>query len=132
MNEPLKGSNADDVISFEDYKKSDSVNSPAHYTRGSQEAIDIIEEAIQDAPSVETGMLQAQVLKYLLRLWLKENPEQDAKKARWYLNRLISKLESYSKVPTATERSHQHLQNNKRLSFCTRVSNSFRCIFNTS
>ena len=70
----------------------DMVNSPAHYTRGSQECIDIIEEAIQDAPDVKSGMLQAQVLKYLLRLWLKSNAEQDASKARWYLNRLIEHL----------------------------------------
>ena len=81
------------VVDINDYyAKSDAVNSPAHYTRGSQEAIDIIEEAIQDAPSVKAGMLQAQVLKYLLRLWLKENSRQDAEKARWYLNRLIDSL----------------------------------------
>lgn len=109
MTDPLKGADgvdyiqaaqpvdpfeSKDVISFSDYKKSDAVNSPSHYTRGSQEAIDIIEEAIQDAPSVEAGMLQAQVLKYLLRLWLKDNSTQDAEKARWYLNRLIDKLQS--------------------------------------
>ena len=73
--------------------EADRVNNPSHYTSGSQEAIDIIEDAIKTAPSPETGMLQAQVLKYLLRLWLKDNPIEDAKKARWYLNRLISKLE---------------------------------------
>ena len=94
MSDPLKGAASDDVIKLGDYKKTDAVNSPAHYTRGSQEAIDIIEEAIQDAPSVETGMLQAQVLKYLLRLWLKQNSTEDAQKARWYLNRLIDKLQS--------------------------------------
>ena len=94
MNDPLKGTKSDDVIKLGDYKKSDNVNSPAHYTRGSQEAIDIIEEAIQDAPSVTEGMLQAQVLKYLLRLWLKDNPAQDAQKARWYLDRLIAKIQS--------------------------------------
>ncbi len=77
---------------WNDLTKRDAVNSPAHYTRGSQEAIDIIEEAIQDAPEVKVGMLQAQVLKYLLRLWLKEDPKQDAEKARWYLNRLIDSL----------------------------------------
>ena len=65
------------------YNKSDAVNNPSHYTRGSSEAIDIIEEAIQDAPSPVEGLLQGQVLKYLLRLWLKENPAQDAKKAKW-------------------------------------------------
>ena len=82
----------DEPIDFSQYKKPDKVNSPAHYTRGSQEAIDIIEEAIQDAPDVKAGMLQAQVLKYLLRLWLKDDPKQDAEKARWYLNRLIDSL----------------------------------------
>jgi len=70
----------------------DRVNSPSHYTQGTQEAIEIIEEAIGDAPSVKAGMLQAQVLKYLLRLWYKDNPAEDAKKARWYLNRLIDSL----------------------------------------
>ncbi len=72
--------------------QNDMVNSPAHYTRGTQEAIDIIEEAIQDAPDVKAGMLQAQALKYLLRLWLKGNAPQDSKKAQWYLERLIKHL----------------------------------------
>ena len=70
----------------------DVVNSPSHYTQGTQEAIDIIEEAIDAAPSVQAGMLQAQVLKYLLRIWHKDNPRQDAEKARWYLSRLIDSL----------------------------------------
>ena len=73
--------------------QNDMVNSPAHYTRGSQECIDTIEEAIQDAPDPIVGALQYQVLKYILRIWLKGNALQDSKKARWYLNRLISKLE---------------------------------------
>ena len=87
---------------FEDYMqgvrnnivniKEDRVNSPSHYTRGSQEAIETIEEAIEAAPSVKAGMLQAQVLKYLLRLWHKDNPCEDAKKAQWYLNRLVNTL----------------------------------------
>lgn len=72
--------------------QNDMVNSPAHYTRGTQEAIDIIEEAIQDAPDVKAGMLQAQALKYLLRLWLKGNAPQDASKSVWYLERLIKHL----------------------------------------
>ena len=73
--------------------KVDRVNSPSHYTNGSQEAIVTIEEAIETAPSVKAGMLQAQVLKYLLRVWLKDNPLEDLRKARWYLNRLIDSLE---------------------------------------
>ena len=75
------------------YGKQDMVNSPAHYTRGSQEVIDIIEQAIADAPSNAEGYLQGQALKYLLRVWLKDNPKQDCEKAVWYLNRLIDKLD---------------------------------------
>ena len=70
----------------------DRVNSPSHYTAGKQEVIDIIEDAIKTAPDTTQGMLQAQVLKYMLRLWLKDNPIEDAKKAEWYLKRLISKM----------------------------------------
>ena len=70
----------------------DRVNSPSHYTAGKQEAIDIIEDAIKEAPSNKQGFLQAQVLKYMLRLWLKSNSREDAEKARWYLNRLIDSL----------------------------------------
>lgn len=75
------------------YKKpKDMVNSPAHYTRGSQEVIDIIEQAIADAPSTVEGYLHGQALKYLLRVWLKDSPKQDCEKCVWYLNRLINKL----------------------------------------
>ena len=72
----------------------DRVNHPSHYTSGKTEVIDIIEDAIKDAPSNAEGMLQAQVLKYILRMWLKDNPVEDARKAQWYLTRLIAKLDS--------------------------------------
>ena len=71
----------------------DRVNSPSHYTRGKQEVIDTIEEAVQDAPTPGKGLLQGQVLKYMLRVWLKDNPLEDLKKAQWYLTRLIKKME---------------------------------------
>ena len=71
----------------------DRVNSPSHYTSGRMEAIDIIEDAISTAPTPGKGLLQAQVLKYILRLWLKDDPAEDAKKAEWYLRRLIDSLE---------------------------------------
>jgi len=78
--------------SIESSFQGDRVNHPSHYTRGRLEAIDVIEDAIQDAPTPTQGMLQAQALKYLLRIWNKDNPAEDAKKARWYLDRLISKF----------------------------------------
>lgn len=71
---------------------SDEVNRPSHYTQGKVEAIEIIEDAISPAASVEKGFLQGQALKYLLRMWLKNNPLQDARKAQWYLSRLIESM----------------------------------------
>lgn len=72
----------------------DSVNHPAHYNAGPVEVIDIIEQAVAQAPDPVNAGLQWQCLKYLLRMWLKDNSLQDAQKARWYLNRLIDKLEA--------------------------------------
>ena len=73
--------------------KGDPVDHPEHYTAGKVEVIDILEQAVQDAPDPISGGLLWQTLKYLLRLWYKGNMLQDAKKARWYLNRLIERLE---------------------------------------
>ena len=80
-----------DTINFT--PEDDRVNSPSHYKGGKQEAIEIIEDAINNAPTMAAAMSQGQVLKYMLRCWLKDNPLEDLKKARWYLNRLISHLE---------------------------------------
>jgi len=74
----------------------DRVNSPSHYTSGKTEVIDIIEDAVKDSPRVSWGLLQGQVLKYMLRVWLKDNPLEDLKKSRWYLDRLINQMEKDS------------------------------------
>jgi hypothetical protein len=71
----------------------DLVEHPSHYTAGRIEVIDFIEDSVKQAPDAVVGGLQWQVLKYMSRLWLKENPTLDAEKARFYLNRLISTLE---------------------------------------
>jgi hypothetical protein len=71
---------------------SDPIN-PQHYRNYRVEVIDILEDAVARAPDPIKGSLQYQVLKYMLRLWDKENSLQDAKKSRWYLDRLISKME---------------------------------------
>jgi hypothetical protein len=70
----------------------DPVNHPPHYTAGPIEVIDILEQAVAQAPDPVAAGLQWQALKYLHRLWLKGNSLQDASKARWYLNRLIDRL----------------------------------------
>lgn len=70
----------------------DPVNHPPHYTAGPIEVIDMLEQAVAQAPDPVAAGLQWQALKYLHRLWLKSNSLQDASKARWYLNRLIDRL----------------------------------------
>lgn len=71
----------------------DPIN-PSHYRNYRIEVIDILEDAVARAPDPIKGSLQYQVLKYMLRLWDKENALQDAKKSRWYLERLITKLQA--------------------------------------
>jgi len=71
----------------------DLVNHPSHYTAGRIEVIDFIEDCVRQAPDAVVGGLQWQALKYLSRLWLKDDPALDAGKARFYLNRLISTLD---------------------------------------
>ena len=88
--DPFSSPSFSDTINF---NVDDRVNSPSHYKAGKQEAIDIIEDAINNAPTMAAAMSQGQVLKYMLRCWLKDNPLEDLKKARWYLNRLIKNLE---------------------------------------
>jgi|TARA_R100000084_G_scaffold64748_1_gene28155 hypothetical protein len=71
---------------------SDQINSPAHYTKGRVEAIDVIEDVVAGAPDAVTGYLVGQTLKYLLRAWHKGNTMQDLQKAAWYLNRAIDRF----------------------------------------
>lgn len=68
------------------------VNHPDHYqTQNGLEAIDVMEAFTEDMTGAE-AFLTATILKYMLR-WKKKNGIEDLKKARWYLDRLISKLE---------------------------------------
>jgi len=67
-------------------KKIDLINKPPHYTFGKIEVIDVIDDW-------NLGFYEAQVLKYLARYKYKGDPIGDLKKAKWYLDRLISKLD---------------------------------------
>ena len=96
INEKIEAAQSFDMWGNKEFvPKDDRVNSPSHYTSGKREVIATIEDAVKDAPSTIFGMLQGQVLKYVLRVWLKDNPLEDLKKARWYLDRLINHYESY-------------------------------------
>ena len=70
----------------------DSVNHPAHYTAGKTEVIEVLEDWVKAGPDPVLGGLQWQVIKSLSRMWLKDNPYEDARKAQWYLNRLVNRM----------------------------------------
>lgn len=68
----------------------DMVSHPPHYNSGKIEVITIMEDQL--APEEYRGYIKGQVLKYITRERHK-NGLEDLKKAAWYLNRLIIKLE---------------------------------------
>lgn len=70
----------------------DVVNHPSHYTRGSVECIDAISSATVGKSGI-AAVCVANAIKYLWR-YEEKNGLEDVKKAKWYLNKLISELES--------------------------------------
>ena len=70
----------------------DMVNSPSHYKRGKIECIDAIEAAL--SPEEFIGYLKGNILKYTWRNGHKDVPEQEARKAAWYNNKLIECLKT--------------------------------------
>lgn len=70
----------------------DVVNHPSHYTKGRIECIDAIDSATTGKSGIE-AVCVANVIKYLFR-YEEKNGLVDVKKAKWYLNKLISVLES--------------------------------------
>lgn len=63
-----------------------------HYTQGGIECIDAIKAATVGKTGIE-AVCVANVVKYLWR-YEEKNGLEDVKKARWYLERLISELEN--------------------------------------
>lgn len=76
----------------------DPVEHPAHYCAGGIECIDAIEAAVSSQKDPTEAFLTGQVIKYLWRYPMK-NGAEDLKKARWYLDRLISKVQTREKPP---------------------------------
>jgi len=64
----------------------EAVNHPQHYNAGSIEVIDAIEDWGLDFNA-------GNVVKYVARHQHKANAIEDLKKARWYLDRIIERLQ---------------------------------------
>ena len=73
-------------------KAEDMVNHPSHYTHGGVECIDAITSALSSYEDSVDSWLVGQVIKYLWRAPLKGKYEDDIKKAQFYLNRLVEKI----------------------------------------
>ncbi|GAB3550263.1 DUF3310 domain-containing protein [Spirosoma fluminis] len=67
----------------------DPVNRPSHYTDGNIEVIDFIEDK-------KLGFCLGNTVKYISRAGKKDPTKtiEDLKKARWYLDREIARIES--------------------------------------
>jgi len=77
---------------FEDINSNDMVNSPPHYADGKIETIDYIVDVLGDYEAI--SYCQGNVIKYTgSRLWKKGKPIEDARKAVWYLEKMIELLE---------------------------------------
>ena len=78
-----KGFNFFDV---EIEEKKEMIDHPSHYNQGKFEAIDVIEDW-------KLNFNLGNTVKYISRAGHKDNIIQDLKKASWYLNREIERLE---------------------------------------
>ena len=65
----------------------DNVNSPSHY-QGKVECIDCIESETAGLNGIE-AVCTGNAIKYLYR-WKKKNGIEDLKKAKWYIDKIIS------------------------------------------
>jgi len=70
-----------------DKVKKEMVDHPTHYNQGNVEIIDAIEDW-------GLNFCEGNVVKYVARHRHKNEPLEDLNKAKWYLERLITKLEN--------------------------------------
>jgi len=68
----------------------DPVSKPEHYRQGGIECIEGI--AASMSPDEYHGYLKGNALKYLWRYRHKGKPEEDLRKAQWYIERLIDEV----------------------------------------
>jgi len=69
---------------------SDSVDHPTHYNAGTIECIDAIASATIGLTGIE-AVCTGNIIKYTWR-WKNKGKIEDLRKARWYLDRLITHL----------------------------------------
>ncbi len=68
----------------------DPVNNPSHYTQNDIECFDAIRASQGGTAAVNFAL--GNVMKYIWRHKLKDDPIQDLEKAQWYLNKAVDIL----------------------------------------
>jgi hypothetical protein len=71
----------------------EKVNHPSHYNQGSVECIDAIESATKELSGVDS-FCTGNAIKYMWR-WKQKGGIDDLKKAKWYIERLITQWENH-------------------------------------
>ena len=79
------------IYEGESMKKDDVVNQPPHYGNGNIECIEYMKDNME--LMMFLGYLEGNAKKYMHRYRYKGKPVEDLKKARWYLDRLITEME---------------------------------------
>jgi hypothetical protein len=72
----------------------DNVNHPSHYNQGGIECIDALNAMVTGYPDPVGAVMAWQVVKYIWRHPFKANPVEDLKKAQFYLDRLIQRVDA--------------------------------------
>ena len=73
-------------------REEDMINRPPHYADGQIETIDYIVDVLGEYDAIH--YCHGNVIKYTgSRLWSKGKPIEDAKKAIWYLNKMVELME---------------------------------------
>lgn len=67
------------------------IESPSHYTQGKIECVDAIKAAL--TPDEFRGYLKGTAMKYIWRMNHKGKPSEDAKKAQWFINKLVESVD---------------------------------------
>lgn len=73
----------------DDFTVHSAVDHPDHYNQGGVECIDAL-----DACGFGLDFCVGNAIKYLWRFKEKQKPVEDLRKARWYIDHAISKIES--------------------------------------
>ena len=86
----LKEFRQNQIKTFEDSANKDMVNHTKHYNKCKYETYDVIVDTLGKYEAI--SYCQGNILKYIMRMWNKDKPLQDAEKAEWYLKAMIKLL----------------------------------------